>query len=72
MSRLTPREIEVLKYVAAGKTTREIGMILGRSPRTIEKHRASVMAKLGIYTAAGLAVFYNCEICKHGDNNGLS
>lgn len=42
-------------------------MILERSPRTIEKHRASIMAKLGINTVAGLTTFYNCEICKHGD-----
>lgn len=57
----------MLRYVAAGKTTPEIAMILERSPRTIEKHRASIMAKLGINTVAGLTTFYNCEICKHGD-----
>jgi len=51
---LTPREREVLQLVAEGKTTKEIGIILGRSTRTAESHRVRVMKKLGIHTTAGL------------------
>ena len=65
MSRLTPRELEVLKWVADGKTTREIASILNRSHHTIEKHRASITAKLGIHTVAELATFYKCHYCKN-------
>lgn len=72
MSRLTPREAEVLRWVAAGKTTREIACILKRSHHTIEKHRANIIRKLGINTVAGLAVFYNCEICKNSGTEAVA
>ena len=47
LSLLTPRETETLTYVLQGKTNGEIGKILSRSPRTIEKHVASLLEKLG-------------------------
>jgi len=46
--RLTPREIEVLKCIAEGYTNRQIGVELGISVRTVEGHRANVLAKLGL------------------------
>jgi DNA-binding NarL/FixJ family response regulator len=54
---LTPRELEVLSRVAAGRTSREIGEDLGISHRTVETHRESIMKKLGIRTVAGLTRF---------------
>lgn len=45
-NRLTPREREVMKLVAAGKSSKEIGRVLGASHRTIDIHRARVMAKM--------------------------
>jgi DNA-binding CsgD family transcriptional regulator len=56
---LTPREREVLWWVAEGKTNREIGMILGRSARTVQIHLNRVYRKLGVETrtAAAMAVF---------------
>ena len=45
---LTPREREVLNWVAAGKTNGEIGEILKVSPRTIEKHLENIFCKLGV------------------------
>jgi two-component system, NarL family, response regulator NreC len=51
---LTPREREVLQLVAEGKTTKEIGTILGVSTKTAEKHRENIMAKLDIHEVAGL------------------
>jgi|GEM_PF-607174 len=49
---LSRREQEVLTHVLAGKTSREAGELIGLSARTVEFHRANVMAKLG---AANLA-----------------
>lgn len=44
---LTPRETEVLQGLVAGKANKVIAFDLGVSPRTVELHRANVMAKLG-------------------------
>jgi DNA-binding NarL/FixJ family response regulator len=57
--RLTRREAEVLYWVVKGKTNRDIGDILGTSPRTVHKHLEHVFAKLGVETrtaAAALAM----------------
>ena len=57
--RLTTREAEVLYWVVKGKTNRDIGDILGTSPRTVNKHLEHVFQKLGVETrtaAAGLVV----------------
>lgn len=56
---LTPRELEVLLWVAKGKTNRDIGDILGMSPRTVNKHLEHIYEKLGVETrtaAAALAM----------------
>jgi len=45
---LTPRERDVLDWVAAGKTNRQVASILGTSPRTVQKHLEHVFAKLGV------------------------
>ena len=45
---LTGREADVLLWIARGKTNREIGQILGTSPRTINKHLEQVYRKLGV------------------------
>ncbi len=52
---LTPRESEVLRWVTAGKTNRDIGVILGMSPRTVTKHLEHVFAKLGVETRTAAA-----------------
>ncbi len=54
MARLTPREQEVLELLALGYTNREIGGELTISVRTVETHRASILAKLGLRTRADL------------------
>jgi DNA-binding CsgD family transcriptional regulator len=50
---LTPREAEVLAWVAQGKTNRETAMILGTSTRTVQKHLERVFAKLGVESRTG-------------------
>jgi DNA-binding response OmpR family regulator/DNA-binding CsgD family transcriptional regulator len=57
--RLTQREAEVLYWVVQGKTSKDIGDILGSSPRTVNKHLEHVFEKLGVETrtaAANLAL----------------
>jgi len=51
---LTPREKEVLKLIAEGKTGKEIADLLSISVRTAEHHRANLMAKLYLKKAADL------------------
>jgi DNA-binding response OmpR family regulator/DNA-binding CsgD family transcriptional regulator len=52
---LTPREAEVLSWLAKGKTNRDIGDILGLSHRTVNKHLEHVFEKLGVETRAAAA-----------------
>jgi DNA-binding CsgD family transcriptional regulator len=47
---LTVREKEVLQWLAAGKTDRDIACILGISPRTVQKHLQRMYEKLGVET----------------------
>jgi len=54
---LSGREREVLKLVAEGYRSREIGDFLCISEKTVEKHRANLMRKLGINSATGLTAF---------------
>jgi DNA-binding NarL/FixJ family response regulator len=57
VSKLTPREKDILVRVAEGHTSKEIAQELGISHRTVESHRESVMKKLEIHSVAGLTRF---------------
>jgi DNA-binding NarL/FixJ family response regulator len=45
---LTPRELEILKLIAEAHSTREIAEVLVISPKTVERHRANILGKLGM------------------------
>ncbi len=45
---LTPREVEILKLIAEGNTSREIAELLVISAKTVERHRANILEKLGL------------------------
>ena len=45
---LTPRELEVVKLIAEAYTNRQIAEVLQLSEKTVESHRANVLAKLGM------------------------
>ncbi len=45
---LTPRETEVVKLIAEGRTNREIAAELTISEKTVERHRANILSKLGM------------------------
>jgi len=51
---LTPRECEVLEWIVAGKTSKEIARTLGGSHRTIEIHRGRIMEKTAAESLADL------------------
>ena len=53
-SPLTPREIEIIRHLATGKTNREIAALLEIGVRTIETHRFNIIRKLGIHTLGEL------------------
>lgn len=65
--RLTPREAEVLFWVIKGKTNKDIGDILGTSPRTVNKHLEHVFEKLGVETRTAAA---NMALSRLGAKNG--
>ncbi|MCC7235953.1 MAG: response regulator transcription factor [Bryobacterales bacterium] len=54
---LTPRELEVLQLIVAGKSNREIAVILGVSVNTVGVHRTNIMDRLDIHNAAELAAY---------------
>ena len=51
---LSPREIEVAQLVASGNSSKEIASDLNLSVRTVEKHRANIMDKIGVRDVASL------------------
>ncbi len=54
LDRLTPRQREVLRLIARGRSTKEIARELGISGKTVATHRAQLMEQLGIHDVAGL------------------
>ena len=53
---LTPREEEVLSWVAAGKSDRQVAALVGASVRTVQKHLANAYVKLGVENRTAAAM----------------
>jgi DNA-binding NarL/FixJ family response regulator len=56
LSALTTRERSVLQLIAEGRTNRSAAEFLSVSPKTVEKHRASLMLKLGLKNATDMVL----------------
>jgi HD-GYP domain-containing protein (c-di-GMP phosphodiesterase class II) len=56
LAKLTGREREVLRFVALGRTNKEIAVALGISDRTVQSHTLNVYEKLGVDTRAAAAI----------------
>jgi HD-GYP domain-containing protein (c-di-GMP phosphodiesterase class II) len=54
---LTAREVDVLRKLARGATTKDIGADLGLSPKTVDNHIQSIYAKIGVKTRGGATLF---------------
>ncbi|MGQ0762495.1 MAG: response regulator transcription factor [Acidobacteriota bacterium] len=54
IDRVTPRQVEVLKLIAAGRATKQIALELNISVKTVETHRSQLMERLGVHDVAGL------------------
>jgi DNA-binding NarL/FixJ family response regulator len=54
---LTARQLEILRLIVRGKSTREIANGLNNSVKTVETHRSQIMKRLQIYDVAGLVLF---------------
>lgn len=65
---LTKREAEVLQWLAAGKSNKDIGTILAISPRTVEKHLERIFQYLGVETRTAAAA----EFYRHSQNHSSS
>jgi DNA-binding NarL/FixJ family response regulator len=69
---ITPRQVEVLRLIAQGKTMKEIASLLTISMRTAEAHKYQMMHELGIRTCAQLVQFAVREglVTLPGNSNG--
>lgn len=54
---LTPREMEVLAYLADGATNVDIAESLGISPKTVARHRENIMGKLNLHSRTELVKY---------------
>lgn len=54
---LTPRELEVLRLVASGKSNKEIARALQRSEKTVDRHVSSILGKLHVSSRAAATAF---------------
>jgi DNA-binding NarL/FixJ family response regulator len=54
---LTVREREIIKLIAEGKSSKEIGQLLFISSRTVQHHRANIMRKLNLKKTADLVMY---------------
>ncbi len=56
-ARLTPREIEVLRLIAAGNTAKEAARRLEIAPKTADNHIQNLYSKIGVTTRAAAALY---------------
>ena len=66
LSNLTAREKEIIKYIANGNTSKEIGDLLFISTKTIEAHRNRIFHKMNVRNAVELMQLVNNKL-----NNNL-
>ncbi|WP_231494599.1 MULTISPECIES: response regulator transcription factor [Bordetella] len=67
IARLTPREQQIVSYLAAGRPNKVVAIELGISLRTAEAHRARIFRKLGVRNALELA----CRLCPRQGTTSL-
>jgi len=68
--RLAPRELRVLQFICAGKSSKEIANHLGIGVETVRQYRKSMMRKLGVHNVAGLLHVANAENLLQAQSRG--
>ncbi len=63
---LTDREHEVLRLIAKGRSGKQVASQLGISPKTVERHKTRIFAKLGVPNQAAAAFLYGERIERTG------
>lgn len=66
---LSPRQIEIMKWVAQGKTNREIGIITNTRHRTVDYHLQEILRKLRVVSRAQAVALY---MARGGDEAGAA
>lgn len=70
---LSPRELQVLKLIAEGKTIGQIALRLGVSEPTVKEHASRIRSKLGARNAPqAVHLAYQCGVLKIGEWGGLA
>ena len=64
---VTGREREILSMIASGQSNKRIAIVLNRSVKTVEKHRANLMRKLGLHNVADVTRFALQSGLLHGE-----
>ena len=57
LDRLTPRELEVLRHLALGRSVKQTALLLKISTKTADNHKTRLMKKLSIHDRVGLVRF---------------
>jgi len=57
VSRLTPRQREIVQLLAEGKSSKEVAVALGLSVKTAETHRANIMFRLNCHSISELVCY---------------
>ncbi|MBM3824211.1 MAG: response regulator transcription factor [Verrucomicrobia bacterium] len=63
---LTPREADVMLWVAQGKSNAEVAVILGMSDKTVKIHLSHIYVKLGVETRTAAALAAVQTLCRSG------
>ena len=72
LDQLTPREKQVLQLIVTGNTNAQIARLLSISPKTVDKHRTSLMKTLGVHSVSELMAFALREGLLPGDASAKS
>lgn len=71
--RITVAEERVLRWVARGKTNKEIAAVLGISPATVKRHMEKILTKLGLRNRVEAAIFgLTVNGCPHQSDGGCA
>jgi len=61
---LSMLQLTILRHLAAGRTVKEIGGVLGRSEKSIDSHKYRIMHRLGVHDRV--------ELCRYAIREGIS